>query len=76
MGDEESRKEDARIEELQDRGLRSGKLAECPVCGDIRTWSEIAEIRDEMEMMDETEPPMCRRCRDRREEDADGEEEG
>ena len=68
MGDEESRKEDARIEELQDRGLRSGKLAKCPVCGDIRTWSEIAEIRDEMEMMDETEPPMCRQCWDKRKE--------
>ena len=56
MGDDESRREDARIEVASERGLRNGTLAECSRCGDIRRRGEIAEV------MEETDEPMCRQC--------------
>jgi len=62
MGDDESRREDARIEAQIEKGLCNGTLAECPYCYDIRDTKEMEEIYEE------TEEVMCRRCRVRREE--------
>ncbi len=62
MGDEESRREDARIEALQDRGLRNGSLVECQSCGDIRARGEVEQV------MEEIGEPLCRRCADKRKE--------
>ena len=68
MGDDESRREDARIEALQDRGLRNGTLAECQPCGDIRARGEIEFV---MELIGE---PICERCADKTHDIFDGED--
>jgi hypothetical protein len=40
MGDDECRKEDARVEAAIDRALELGTMGQCELCGDITSHKE------------------------------------
>jgi hypothetical protein len=54
MGDDESRREDARIEVMIERALRNGSMATCHACGN-EDWVEYGAFDDER-------IPLCRPC--------------
>jgi ribosomal protein S14 len=54
MGDDEARREDARIDALIDKAYREGRIAECFECG-REDWVEYGAYDDET-------IPLCRRC--------------
>jgi hypothetical protein len=57
VGDDESRREDARQEVLIDRAIRDGKIMYCHHCGD-QDWIEWVEV-----YAYPAEPvPLCRGC--------------
>ena len=60
MGDDESRREEARVDALIEKGLRNGSLSECPYCGDIRDSKEMGEIYED------TGEVACLKCSDKR----------
>jgi len=54
MGDDESRREDARVDNLIDKAIRDGRIAECHHCG-REDWVKYGAYDDER-------IPLCRRC--------------
>ena len=56
MGDDESRREDARREVLIDKAIRSGKINYCHRCGD-QDWVDYIDIYDDSEPV-----PLCHSC--------------
>ena len=56
MGDDESRREDARQEVLIERAIREGRIANCHHCGN-QEWVEWVDIYDYSEPV-----PLCRDC--------------
>ena len=54
MGDDESRREDARVDALIDKAIREWRIAECHHCGS-EDWVEYGAY-------DREEIPLCRRC--------------
>lgn len=56
MGDDESRREDARQEVLIEKAIRAGKIAYCHRCGD-QDWVEWIEVYADAEPV-----ALCRDC--------------
>jgi hypothetical protein len=54
LGDDESRREDARIESLIDKAIRDGRIATCHACG-AEDWVEYGAFDDER-------IPLCHPC--------------
>jgi len=57
MGDDESRRDDARQEAAIDKAIRDGRIAYCHHCGD-QDWVEWVDVYD-----DEEPVPLCRDCK-------------
>lgn len=57
MGDDESRREDARQEIAIDRAIRDGRIAYCHICGE-QDWIDWIEVYKYP-----AEPvPLCKKC--------------
>ena len=69
MSDDEGRRQEAHEEEMLERALRKGTMILCMDC-DMPTMPYFQWWDDDKDI------PLCKVCRARREEEADGEEEG